>query len=178
MQKLAKRVAQAQRQAGRRMQQQMEKEQVGYKLRNRQSLRAAVSEVRQNLKDAKRARKEDWELGPIAPKRDLGFNNYGVFTESVRADWSNYGMHQPSPKVIEQRCAWAGGVRQLSLAEQDRVVIMDGPDKGKIDRIKSINAQAGLVTLETHHRVSLGFWYCFSVSKVNGFLGYLCWHVW
>lgn len=153
MQKLAKRVAQAQRQAGRRSQQQMQREQVAYKLRNRQALRAAVTEVRQNLKDAQRARKEDWEMGPLAPKRDLGFNKYGMFSESVRNDWSNYGLHQPTAKVVEQRCAWAGGVKQLNLAVEDRVVIMDGPDKGKIDRIKSINVQAGHVTLEEHHRV-------------------------
>ncbi|KAF4971014.1 hypothetical protein FZEAL_9936 [Fusarium zealandicum] len=152
MQKLAKRVAQAQRQAGRRAQKAAEAEQVGYKLRNRQALRGAVSEVRTNLLDARRARKEDWEMGPIAPKRDLGFNGYGVFEESARTDWSNYGLFTPRPEVLQQRCAWAGGVKQLCLAVSDRVVIMNGPDTGKIDRIKSINVQSGHVTLENNHR--------------------------
>ncbi|KAF5012875.1 hypothetical protein FDECE_1093 [Fusarium decemcellulare] len=152
MQKLAKRVAQAQRQAGRRAQKAAETEAIGYKLRNRQALRAAVSEVRQNLLDARRARQEDWEMGPLAPKRDLGFNGYGQFSEGARQDWSNYGLYTPRPEVIQQRCAWAGGVRQFNLAVSDRVVIMDGPDKGKIDRIRSINLQSGHVTLENHHR--------------------------
>ncbi|KAF4464559.1 KOW motif containing [Fusarium albosuccineum] len=152
MQKLAKRVAQAQRQAGRRAQKAAETEAIGYKLRNRQALRAAVSEVRQNLLDARRARQEDWEMGPLAPKRDLGFNGYGQFSEGARQDWSNYGLYTPRPEVIQQRCAWAGGVKQFSLAVSDRVVIMDGPDKGKIDRIRSINLQSGHVTLENHHR--------------------------
>ncbi|KAF5024970.1 hypothetical protein F66182_2921 [Fusarium sp. NRRL 66182] len=152
MQKLAKRVAQAQRQAGRRAQKAAEIDQINYKLRNRQAMRDAVSEVRKNLKDARRARQEDWELGPIAPKRDLGFNGYGMFTEGVRTDWSNYGLYTPRPEVLQKRCAWAGGVKQLNLAVSDRVVILDGPDKGKIDRIKSINIQAGLVTLENKHR--------------------------
>ncbi|KND92857.1 hypothetical protein TOPH_02663 [Tolypocladium ophioglossoides CBS 100239] len=152
MQKLVKRAAQAQRQAARRSRQQMEQENIDYRMRNRTALRSAVAEVRQNLKDARRARQEDWELGPLAPKRDLGFNNYGAFKENVRQDWSNYGLHQVRLQVAEQRCAWAGGVKQLNLAPQDRVVIMDGQDKGKIDRIKSVQTENGTVTLETHHR--------------------------
>jgi large subunit ribosomal protein L24 len=153
MQKLAKRVAQAQRQATRRSKVQMEHENVDAKLRSRLALRSAVGEVRQNLKDARKARREDWELGPLAPKRDLGFNDYGAFKENVRQDWSNYGLHQPNPKVVEQRCAWAGGVKQLNLAPGDRVVIRDGPDKGKIDRIRSVQPQVGTVTLENRHQV-------------------------
>ncbi|KAK2591735.1 hypothetical protein QQS21_010556 [Conoideocrella luteorostrata] len=152
MQKLVKRAAQAQRQATRRAQQRMEQENIDNRIRNRQALRSAVSEVRQNLKDARQARKEDWEMGPLAPKRDLGFNNYGAFKESVRQDWTNYGLHQARPQLVEKRCAWAGGVRQLNLAPQDRVVILDGPDKGKIDRIKDVQAENGTVTLEVHHR--------------------------
>ncbi|GAB0134249.1 hypothetical protein EsDP_00002629 [Epichloe bromicola] len=152
MQKLVKRAAQAQRQATRRARQQMEQENIDNRIRNRQALRSAVSEVRQNLKDARQARKENWEMGALAPKRDLGFNNYGAFKETVRQDWTNYGLHQAKPQLIEQRCAWAGGVRQLNLAPQDRVVIMDGPDKGKIDRIKDVQPESGTVTLETHHR--------------------------
>ncbi|KAI5457368.1 hypothetical protein BGZ63DRAFT_365205 [Mariannaea sp. PMI_226] len=152
MQKLAKRVAQAQRQSGKRLQKQAEAERNNYKLRNRQALRGAVSEVRENLLDARRARKENWEMGPLAPKRDLGFNGYGMFAEGVRSDWSNYGLYSPRPELVEKRCAWAGGVKMFNLAVQDRVVILDGPDRGKIDRIRSINLQTGHVTLENHHR--------------------------
>ncbi|KAH6603930.1 kow motif containing [Trichoderma cornu-damae] len=152
MQKLAKRAAQAQRQATRRARLRMEQDNVDGKLRSRLALRSAVQEVRQNLKDARQARREDWELGPLAPKRDLGFNDYGAFKENVRQDWSNYGLHQPNPKVVEQRCAWAGGVKQLNLAPGDRVVIQDGPDKGKIDRIRSVQPQVGTVTLEHRHQ--------------------------
>ncbi|KAG6004817.1 hypothetical protein E4U21_000773 [Claviceps maximensis] len=157
MQKLVKRAAQAQRQATRRAKQQMEQRNIDTRMRNREALRNAVSEVRQNLKDARQARKEDWELGPLAPKRDLGFNNYGAFKEGARQDWSNDGLYHQRPQLLEQRCAWAGGVRQLNLAPQDRVVIMDGPDKGKIDRIKEVRPESGTVTLQTHHRaLSMG----------------------
>ncbi|KAG5918273.1 hypothetical protein E4U42_006931 [Claviceps africana] len=152
MQKLVKRAAQAERQASRRSRQQLERHNVDGRIRNRAVLRSAVAEIRQNLKDARQARKDDWELGPLAPKRDLGFNSYGAFKESLRQDWTNAGMYQQKPQLIAQRCAWAGGVRQLNLAPQDRVVIMYGPDKGKIDRIKGVQAESGTVTLETHHR--------------------------
>lgn len=154
MQRLAKRAAQAQRQATRQGRLLVRKEQIDAKIRNRTALRNAVAEVRQNIKDARQARQEDWELGPLAPKRDLGFKNYGAFQENLRQDWTNYGLHQTHPKTVQQRCAWAGGPEQLNLAVKDRVVLLDGPDKGKIDQIKSVNAGNGTVTLENHHRVS------------------------
>lgn len=155
MQKLVKRAAQAQRQAMRQGRRQAEQINIDQKNRNRHVARAAVAEVRQNLLDARRARKEDWEMGPLAPKRDLGFNNYGALQENMRTDWSNQGMNGPRPELVEKRCAWAGGSRQLNLAPRDRVVIMDGPDKGKIDYIKAVQPETGSVTLENHHRVSM-----------------------
>lgn len=153
MQKLVKRAAQAQRQATRRAQQRAEQQNIDNRLQNRRALKFATSEVRKNLKDARKARKEDWEMGPLAPKRDLGFGNYGAFEQAARQDWTNTGLHQAKPELVEQRCAWAGGARQLSLAIGDRVVIMDGPDKGKIDRIEDVQAENGFVTLQTCHRV-------------------------
>ncbi|GAO19088.1 uncharacterized protein UV8b_07253 [Ustilaginoidea virens] len=152
MQKLAKRAAQAQRQATRRARQHVENEKIDHRIQNRDALKGALSEIRRNLKDARQARMEDWEMGPLAPKRDLGFNNYGVLKEAARFDWTNSGLHQAKPQLVEQRCAWAGGVRQLNLVPQDRVLIMDGPDKGKIDRIKDVQAENGTVTLQNCHR--------------------------
>lgn len=154
MQKLAKRAAQAQRQAARRAKQRLEQQNVEQRFRGRQMLRTAVAEMRQNLEEARRARREDWELGPLSPKRDLGFNKYGLLKQTLRQDWAANGMPRPRPEIVERRCAWAGGSKMLNLAPQDRVVILDGPDRGKIDRIKSVNAEAGYVTLENHHRVN------------------------
>ncbi|KOS18626.1 54S ribosomal protein L40 [Escovopsis weberi] len=152
MQRLAKRAVQAQRQAARRAQQHNKQNDVDLGLRSRRALRSGVEEIRRNLKDARKARQEDWELGPLAPKRDLGFNEYGAVAEAVRKDWTQYGVYKTHPKVLMQRTAWAGGVKQLNLAPGDRVVIQDGPDAGKIDRIKDIQPQAGTVTLENHHK--------------------------
>ncbi|CAG9956223.1 unnamed protein product [Clonostachys rosea f. rosea IK726] len=158
MQKLLKRTAQAQRQAGRRAKKVHRRDEFDTRRRNNQYLKMANDEIRQNLKDSRRARKEDWEMGPLAPKRDLGFNGYGTFRENLRQDWTNNGMNPIDPKVLEQRCAWAGGVKQLCLAPQDRVVILDGPDKGKVDRIQSVNKLNGSVTLENHHKALFQTW--------------------
>lgn len=153
MQKLVKRTVQAQRQVARRMQKDGKKERMEVRKRHETSLKAANKEIRENLRNARRARREDWEMGPLAPKRDLGFNNYGTVKENLRADWSNNGVSIARPDVMAKRCAWAGGVKQLCLAPGDRIVILDGPDKGKLDRIKAINAKHGSVTLETNNQV-------------------------
>lgn len=161
MQKLIKRTAQAQRQAARRVRAQGEQVQISNKIRTRGAVRASVAEVRQNLKDAREAQREAWELGPLAPKRDLGFNGYGVVSETLRQDWTNFGTAGPLPEVVAKRCAWAGSPKQLNLAEGDRVVVLEGPDRGKIDTIKSIKADQGTVTLETCHRVC----FCYRRAK-------------
>lgn len=153
MQRVLKRTAQAQRQVVRRAAKSDKKEEQAVRNRYKQSLKAANQEIRTNLRDARRARKEDWELGPLAPKRDLGYNSYGTFREPLRQDYTNSGVYVAKQKVNEQRCAWAGSIKQLNLVSDDRVVILEGPDKGKIDRIKDVNAENGTVTLQNHHKV-------------------------
>lgn len=152
MQKLAKRAAQAQRQASRRAARIAEENRRSQQSTGRRYLQEAVAEVRGNIHEARRARREEWELGPLAPKRDLGFNAYGEIG-SGRRDWSQSGQFQIKPEMAERRCKWAGGVKQFSLAPGDRVVVLEGHDKGKIDRIKSVQPADGFVTLEKLNRV-------------------------
>ncbi|KAH7319666.1 KOW motif-containing protein [Stachybotrys elegans] len=151
MQKLIKRANQAQRQAAKRATEIAKKERTILAVQSRGRISSASKEIRQNIKDARKARREDWELGPLAPKRDLGFNKYGLINEIVRADWSAYGTQVMRPEVVEKRCAWAGGVKELCLVPNDRVVILEGPDKGKIDRIRAVNIETGSVTLDKCH---------------------------
>lgn len=153
MQKLAKRTAQAQRQAGRRAEHQARRQRKTALWQARAAVKGMNQEIKGNLADARLARREDWEMGPIAPKRDLGFNNYGLMSDPTRASHSYNGQHVISPKVVEKRCAWAGGTKQLNLAVGDRVVILEGPAKGKLDRIDSINTDLGTVTLREQYQV-------------------------
>ncbi|RDA89861.1 hypothetical protein CP533_0407 [Ophiocordyceps camponoti-saundersi (nom. inval.)] len=147
MLKLLKRAAQAERQAARRFKERRKQAKAAERASLRPRMNNALKEVINHDKAARQARIEDWEMGPLAPKRDLGYNAYGVTWEYLR--------HQhpaQSPEVVKRRCAWAGGPRKLNLAAGDRVLIMDGPDKGKIDRIKEIQLSHGTVTLENRHK--------------------------
>lgn len=154
MQKLAKRVAQAERQVARRSARNSKSELIQRQKRTRQGQMEAAEEIRIGIKEARVARREAWELGPLAPKRDLGIEKYDTIQSALRTDWSNQGLLNPRPEVREKRCAWAGRPNQLNLAPLDRVVILDGPDKGKIDRIKTVDPRSGTVTLESCHQVS------------------------
>ncbi len=46
------------------------------------------------------------------------------------------------------RCKWAGGAYYLNLAEGDRVVLLDGPDKGRIGQVIEINHDTAEVTVQ------------------------------
>ena len=153
MQKVFKRAAQAQRQVTRRMQKKKKESMLAERKGNNNEAKYATAELKKNVKDARLARKEDWELGPLAPKRDLGlYNKYGAVQERFRYNWNQSSEKFISPAVVEARCKWAGGPNQLNLAVGDRVVIMDGPDKGKIDRIKAIYKETGSLTLQTYNK--------------------------
>ena len=85
-----------------------------------------------------KARHEDLELGPLAPKRDIPkpdrFNNYWGSISPDRATLSP----KLSDAQKEARGAWAGGSKLLCLAVGDRVVITEGAYKGQISTISSI----------------------------------------
>ena len=157
MDKIVKRSVQAQRQAGRRLKREMVKDLDESNIRSRTRIKEAIDEVRKDLKNARIARREDWELGPIAPKRDIGLAKYGAVSSHARMDMGSIGPNKNQMKMAMQRCAWAGGAKQLNLAKGDRVVIVDGPAKGKIDRIVQINLDIGTVKLEKHPSVGIPF---------------------
>ena len=110
-------------------------------------------EVSNSLSAARKARREDWELGPAAPRRDVT----KVVLDPMVAEpvqWGTVGTQlallnlEIKPKDLEERCAWAGGSEYLCLAVGDRVVVTEGSHKGKIDRISEIKLEYGTVALE------------------------------
>ncbi|PHH82829.1 hypothetical protein CDD82_4701 [Ophiocordyceps australis] len=155
MQKLAKRVAQAERQVARRKDRALKDLESHYRRRARTEIKQATKEVRKHLHDARQAQREEWELGPLAPARDIGSKKYGLAKEVTRTDWSIEGTFKPKKKLVEKRCAWAGGINMLSLSPGDRVVILEGRDKDKIDTIDSINKDTGTLKLEKLNKVLL-----------------------
>lgn len=103
------------------------------------------------IQRARKARREDWEMGPIAPRREVPKVSDGGAADPV--EWGTIlppraFMNLPlSPKALEERCAWAGGSEFLCLAEGDRVVITEGSMNGQLDKIASIDLAAGMVRL-------------------------------
>jgi large subunit ribosomal protein L24 len=103
------------------------------------------------IQEARKARRDGWEMGPIAPRRETPRVSDGNFTELV--EWGTVKPTRAlpglplSPKALEDRCAWAGGSEFLCLAEGDRVVITEGAMKGSLDKITKINLQTGTVRL-------------------------------
>ncbi|KAF4121960.1 large subunit ribosomal protein L24 [Geosmithia morbida] len=153
MEKLVKRTVQAQRQAGRRAHQSIRRHRNTQRWEMVRMLKSTNNEIRQNLSDARKARYEDWVMGPLAPKRDLGYNVYGTITEPTRLTHeSGSGVHSIRPHVVAKRCEWAGSPHQLNLAVGDRIVILEGRDRGKLDRIESINSELGTVTLMENNK--------------------------
>ncbi|KAI0378301.1 hypothetical protein F5Y04DRAFT_153100 [Hypomontagnella monticulosa] len=145
MQKILRRVATAERVAAKRAK---TKELKWYKKDKKAQSDEVVQQLamaRIEFSDAKKAVKEDWELGPLAPRRDVGdwaktkggiheirYGSYGSMTLAMR----------------NRRCEWAGGAFNLNLAEGDRVVLLDGPDKGRIGKIMDIVYDKAEVTVE------------------------------
>ncbi|PKS06942.1 hypothetical protein jhhlp_005538 [Lomentospora prolificans] len=151
MDKLVKRTLKAERQVARRLKNQSNK---AYRRELRDRVRrakSAVEDLNKNVSEARRARHERWELGPLAPNRtvDLG---HGVVTEHARTarQTTEFLLR---PFELEARCGWAGGVKFLNLAVGDRVVITEGHDKGNIDTISAIHTSTGTVELKEHGKL-------------------------
>ncbi|KAI9696960.1 MAG: hypothetical protein M1836_004921 [Candelina mexicana] len=92
-------------------------------------------QIQQELKKARQARREDWELGSLAPRRDVG------------ADTETYGaldsrrLRGPEKSEKERIKFW-------NIVVGDRVVIIKGQDKGKIGRIAEVNKKSEEVIVE------------------------------
>lgn len=97
-------------------------------------------EITSDIRAAGIARKEDWLLGPLSPRRDAGnsINTYGT----VSARRLN-GVNKP------------GKSRDFCIAEGDRVVIVGKGlrDQGKIGVVKSVSFKAESCTVKDLNRV-------------------------
>lgn len=103
-----------------------------------------------DIQRAKQAIRDDWHLGPLAPKPNYGElgDAYGAVAET------RYKITFPmKDKAKEERCKWLGGTKNLNLASGDRVVLLEGPDKGKIGKVMEVDLDDFLVTVEGLNKV-------------------------
>ena len=151
MDKLVQRTIKAERQVRRRLADSSKNAYRKDLLAHRRRTKSATEDLNVNIANARRVRHERWELGPLAPKRSIE-NGYGVATENARTG-NGADQNVIRPFEREARCEWAGGSKYLNLAPGDRVVIMEGHDKGNIDTITAINVSTGTLQLKDFAKV-------------------------
>ena len=106
-------------------------------------------QIKADLQTARETRRQDWEMGPLAPRRDIPKLN-----ESSRTYYGSVAMERSTVKGVlskeelDARTAWAGGIKFLNLAIGDRVVVIEGPYKGRIAPIKRIVKDSAQVLLD------------------------------
>ncbi|KAJ0124927.1 kow motif containing protein [Diaporthe amygdali] len=150
MQKLMRRTAQAERQVIRRSKKQGKMRKMALQRQDFKQRMAGTQEAHASLKDATRRRREDWEMGSLAPRRDT------PLPDSSGAYWGSVSLSRNlADKIPEKQrdlaCRWAGGRKTLCIKQGDRVAIMEGPDKGKISTIKYVQEEGAFVALEGEH---------------------------
>ncbi|EHK97991.1 putative 54S ribosomal protein L40, mitochondrial [Glarea lozoyensis 74030] len=102
------------------------------------------------LKEEKLNRREDYELGPIRPKRDVGDlkSKYGTLDNQALQ-----GLPLPQKELFKRLEPFGG--KYLNIWKGDRVVILEGPDKGKIGIISAIDGKKAKVTVKDLNRVDI-----------------------
>lgn len=93
-------------------------------------------EVRSRIMAARTARREDWLMGPLAPRRDVGNSK------------ETYGT--VSPKQLRAPLKEKGQWKDWCIREGDRVVVVAPKhrDRGKIGTVKSVREMAEECTVE------------------------------
>lgn len=120
---------------------------------------------------ARKARQEDWELGPLAPKRDIGLQAGYKYGSAPLSILQPYEMEKMGEKVKKEgnypgfREVSPGIVRGNKFEVHDRVVVVNGRHKGKIDTVKKVVPADGYVWLRDLNAVSIRGLYMLSTHS-------------
>ena len=102
-----------------------------------QHIKARDRALGEAIRQERKHRREDYICGSLAPRRDVGTQRgiYGSLDDAM-AQRPNL----PSSVVLKDTHRLFG--------EGDRVVVVKGPEKGKIGRIKDVDWSSNSVTVE------------------------------
>lgn len=155
--KLAKRAILSQNQHARRLKRVQEQALAAKRIRERQETSRRNAHFRQQVRNARAWRKEDWIKGPLAPKRDAG------------VDAETFGAIQPMQLYGVEKAEY----KQWGIVAGDRVcVIRKGHREcGKIGRVREVREKAEEVIVEGVNKVS--FWSLQSPARSAPFCGIL-----
>lgn len=101
---------------------------------------------RQPARDALKAAKEDYELGPLAPKRDVGDRAGKLGTIEM-------GMHQLHELTKTQKEDVKVRMGDNLFRVHDRVVVLTGRERGQIGTILRINEERMSAEIEGINKV-------------------------
>jgi large subunit ribosomal protein L24 len=103
--------------------------------------------MRQPARDAHKAMKEDWHLGPLAPRRDVG-------EKAGKLGTVDMGLHELHNLTKTQREQVKERMGDNVFRVHDRVVVLTGRDRGKIGQILSINEEKMSASVDGINKVS------------------------
>lgn len=151
MQKILRRVATAERVAAKRNKARDELAHRKDRKEHFEQARRQQTMFVEDLKKSKKAIRDDWELGPLAPRLDVGplQGQYGTIHEAR--------YKRTDPLTLAQRnkrCEWLGGAYNLNLIAGDRVVLLNGPEKGRIGKVRLVDHEKGEVIVDGLNKVS------------------------
>lgn len=124
----------AKRQAAHRAERRAQKARTDFMRSNREERIELRKTELADIRAARTARREDWELGPLAPRRDVG--------DSAES----YGTVHPR-RISGIEVPKSMRTKYWTIVEQDRVVILMGRDKGKIGVVTDTDRDAETVTV-------------------------------
>ena len=137
MQKVLRRTKLAKGQAARKAKQNKKVNDASLYRYSKRQQKPINEEIRRAVRGARKAQREDWTLGALAPKRDIGEQADKYGTVSIR-------RIQPP---VEKADGWW---KDYCIVEGDRVVIVEPGhrDRGKIGTVKEVKMKAEHCTVE------------------------------
>jgi large subunit ribosomal protein L24 len=149
MQKVIRRTLLAEKQAARRLAKRQDTSKREQAKSNREQSRYLRKDEVRDIQTARQVRREDWELGPLAPRRDVGSLKEAYGTINSQRTRGTLLNEKEKERLLEP----VGG-KYLVFSKEDRVVLLEGRDKGKIGKIIAIDTARGECTVEGLNLVS------------------------
>ena len=142
MQKVIQRTAMAERQATRKALLRSQQEaKIKHSIDRSQREQVRTLEIK-DIKAARKALREDWELGPLAPRRDVGALKDTYGTMDPRR------LHPSAPEPSKK-------LEYHNIVEGDRVVFIRGREKGKIGVVDGVDKEADTLKVDGLNLVRL-----------------------
>jgi large subunit ribosomal protein L24 len=142
MQKVIRRTVLAEAQAARRLGRRKDRFDREKAKLKRESVNFRDRNESADIKTARKTRREDWDLGPLAPRRDVGRykDTYGTL-DPMRIRGEVLTLQERLQVNPE-------GGRYANIVMDDRVVLLEGRDKGKIGKVIEVDSQRQEITVE------------------------------